>query len=331
MSKDKHAHLPEPEEKPANPSQEQASTENNKLLLKAQCDEKEELYEKARDQYINLGRTEDALRCSAKLQLNTWRARNQPYIISLAISSAVIMIAFLAFLIVLNNRQRSLVSPSVQWLNQGKIELSSYPSWFLYDKKDNSIRTRAVIDEKMKTELEKIYPWKSDSSNYVGFRQAIEQLAFKSAEMKGSYYWLLLLVSGLAAVVGVLIREILDLIRHYSYEKDLDFRIWWPWYLLRPFVGFVIGIMVILFSGTDLLISSGNNNSEIYMIAISIIAGISVEDVMFKIRKVSQVLFGNSNQEADKSENIQNVNQQKNVNKTGNKQNVTVPTDQIGS
>jgi len=330
MEIETNAHLPEPAEKPATPIQEQVSPENNKLLLKAQCDEKEEHYEKARDQYINLGRTEDALRCSAKLQLKTWRKRNLPYIIALAGSSGIIMIAFFAFLILLNNKQRSLVSPSVQWINQGKVELSSYPSWFLYDKKSNSIRTRAVIDEKMKAEIEKIYPWKSDSTNYVGFRQAIEQLAFKSAEMKGSYYWLLLLLSGLAAVVGVLIREILDMIRHYSYEKDLDFTIWWPWYLLRPFVGFVIGIMIILFSGTDLLISSGNNNSEIYMIAISIIAGISVEDVMFKIRKVSQVLFGNSNQEAGQTDTSQNLNQQKSGNQTGNKQNVPVPTDQTG-
>jgi hypothetical protein len=34
------------------------------------------------------------------------------------------------------------------------------------------------------------------------------------------------------------------------------------------------------------------------LIAIAIIAGISVEDVMFKIMKVSQVLFGNNNQDS---------------------------------
>jgi len=130
------------------------------------------------------------------------------------------------------------------------------------------------------------------------------------------------MVSGFAAIVGVFIREILDLIRHHCYDKDLDFKVWWPWYFLRPFVGFMFGIIVVLFSGTDLLISPTNNNSETYLIAIAIIAGISVEDVMFKIRKVSQVLFGNNNPVADAVGNKQNADQKTKQEPIGNESGV---------
>lgn len=285
---------PEPGNIPADPVQEPLNPDQKKLLIKAQCAEKEGHYLAARDHFTELGKSEDALRCSEMIRLDNWREENRPHIINLAVSSGIIILVFLVSLIWLNNLQRSIKSPSVVWLNAGKVELSSYPTWFLYDRNNHLLKTSAVIDEKMKIELVKTYPLRSDSTHFGEFRQAVEQLSFQSSNIKGSSYWLLLLVSGFAAVVGVLIREILDLIRHYCYDRDLDFKAWWPWYVLRPFVGFMMGIMVILFNGTDLLFSSSGNNSETYLVAIAIIAGISVEDVMFKIRKVSQLLFGNN-------------------------------------
>lgn len=297
-------------EKQTNQVSVQLSSEQKLLLLQAKCEEKEGHYEKARDHFIELDQTDDALRCSGLIRdekqlhsgenrLDIWRKENSSPIIALMVISGVIMIAFLLFLNLLNTKQRGITSTAVAWLNPGKVELTNYPNWFLYDKNLKQIRTRAVIDEKLKVELVKTYPLRGDSANFAEFRQSVEQLAFQSADMKGSYYWLLLLVSGLAAVVGVFIREMLDLIRHFCYKKDLDFKTWWPWYFLRPFVGFMFGVMVILFNGTDLLFQSASNNSDTYLIAIAIIAGISVEDVMFKIRKVSQVLFGNNYQEKD--------------------------------
>ena len=297
-------------EKQADLTTELLTPAQKKLLLEALCEEMEGHYSQARDHFIELNRTDDALRCSGLIRdekplhsgenrLDNWRKENRSPIIALMVISGVVMIAFILFLNLLNNKQRGITSPAVAWLNPGKVELTIYPNWFLYDKNLKEIRTRAVIDEKMKMELVKTYPLRGDSANFAEFRQSVEQLAFQSAEMKGSYYWLLLLVSGFAAVVGVFIREMLDLIRHFCYKKDLDFKTWWPWYFLRPFVGFMFGVMVILFNGTDLLFQSANNNSDTYLIAIAIIAGISVEDVMFKIRKVSQVLFGNNYQEKD--------------------------------
>ena len=304
---------PKIEEKPKNKaekSHENLTVAQKKLLLEALCEEKEGYYKEARDHFIELDQTEDALRCSGLIRnekllhsgenrLDNWRKENRSPIIALMVISGVAMIAFLLFLNLLNTKQRGITSPAVAWLNPGKVELTIYPNWFLYDKNLKQIRTRAVIDEKMKMELMKTYPLRGDSANFAEFRQSVEQLAFQSAEMKGSYYWLLLLVSGLAAIVGVFIREMLDLIRHFCYKKDLDFKLWWPWYSLRPIVGFMFGVMVILFNGTDLLFESANNSGETYLIAIAIIAGISVEDVMLKIRKVSQVLFGNNYKESD--------------------------------
>jgi hypothetical protein len=298
--------VPEPEVKSPASVSETFSSEQKVILLKARCDEKEENYEKARDLFIELNRTDDALRCSEKLsevRIKLSKARietdkkNRHNIYLLAGFAVFFIIAFILFLISLNNHQRDATALPVKWLNQGNVELTSYPSWFLYDMNAQQIRTRAVIDEKMKMELVKSFPMRSDSANFVEFRQAVEKLAFQSVDLKDRNFWLLLMVSGLAAVVGVFIREILDLIRHHCYEKDLDFKTWWPWYFLRPIVGFMFGIVVVLFSGTELLFASGNDSSETYLIAIAIIAGISVEDVMLKIRKVSMVLFANNTQD----------------------------------
>jgi hypothetical protein len=289
--------VPEPEINTPDSASVMPDPVPNTLLLEARCKEKEEKYEEARDLFIKLNRTDDAILCSGKLIEVGVREKNRYNIYWLAGFSIFFIIVFMWSLISLNNHQREATAPPVKWLNQGNAELTSYPSWFLYDKNAGMIRTRAVIDEKMKMELEKTFPMRSDSANFAEFRQAVEKLAYQSSDLKGRDYWLLLMVSGLAAVVGVFIREILDLIRHHCYEKDLDFRNWWPWYFLRPIVGFMFGIVVVLFSGTELLFASGKESNETYLIAIAIIAGISVEDVMLKIRKVSLVLFGNNNPE----------------------------------
>lgn len=301
MDQNPDPQLPEAKQEPLTQTNETAITDFNRLLLRAQCEEKEGLYRAARDHYIELNRTEEALRCSGKLPIleHDLRRGNQKKIVLLAVTAFICIIAFLFTLISMNDQQRNIAAPQVKWLNPGNVELSGYPSWFLYDQEAKLIKTRAVIDERMKMELEKTFPVQSDSTNFVEFKQAVNKLAFESSEIKGNYFWLLLLVTGLAAVVGVFIREILDLIRHHCYEKDLDFKIWWPWYFLRPLVGFMFGIIVVLFSGTELLFSSADGSGDTYLIAIAIIAGISVEDVMFKIRKVSQVLFGNNNPVSD--------------------------------
>lgn len=295
MEENKIHGLPEAEAKTPDSASVMQNLSPETLLLMARCKEKEERYKEARDLFIKLNLTDDALRCSGKLNEVGLKKINTVNIYRLAGFAIFFIIVFMWSLISLNNQQRGATAPPVKWLNQGNAELASYPSWFLYDKNAKQIRTRAVIDEKMKMELEKSFPMRSDSANFVEFRQAVEKLAFQSSDLKDRNYWLLLMVSGLAAIVGVFIREILDLIRHHCYEKDLDFRNWWPWYFLRPIVGFMFGIVVVLFSGTELLFTSGNDSSETYLIAIAIIAGISVEDVMLKIRKVSLVLFGNNN------------------------------------
>ncbi|MHC1775269.1 MAG: hypothetical protein AB9834_07595 [Lentimicrobium sp.] len=304
---------PETPVKPPDQAAETLSPQQKTKLLEALCKEKEEKYEKARDLFIGLNMTEDALRCSEKLRVARVKLSedrdiryeyNSHNIYLLAGFSVFFIVAFIFFLIMLNNRQRGATVPPVEWLNKGNVELAGYPGWFLYDHQKNQLRTKVVIDDRMKMELEDTFPVRSDSTNFAEFRQAIDKLAFLSSDLKGRNYWLLLMVSGLAAVVGVFIREILDLIRHHCYEKDLDFKNWWPWYFLRPIVGFMFGIVVVLFSGTELLFISANNSSETYLIAIAILAGISVEDVMLKIRKVSLVLFANNYPDPSSSKTV---------------------------
>lgn len=282
-----------------NPVSKTETLSDESLLIKARCLEKTGHYTEATKIYILLKKEEDAIRCSTlEMQKTTEINRhkhNKLPIYLLTGSTFIMILLFLGALISFNNKEHQIIPPSVQWLNKGQVELNNYPNWFLYDKKNNRIETKATIDEKMKFELQKYYP-EHDSVNFSYFKDAVDKLAFKSNDIGADYFWLLLLVSGLAAVVGVLIREILDLIYHYCYQNDLDFRMWWPWYLLRPIVGFMVGIIIILFSGTNLLMATPETKNATYLIALAIVAGIGVEDVMFKIRKISQVVFGDSSQ-----------------------------------
>jgi hypothetical protein len=290
-----------------NPVTKNEVLSDESLLIKARCLEKTGHFTDALKIYILLKKEEDAIRCSTlEMQKNTEKNRhkhNKWPIYILTGSTFIMIILFMWALISFTNKQNNIIPPSVQWLNKGKVELNNYPNWFLYDQKNNQIETRATIDEKMKFELQKYYP-EHDSLNFNYFRDAVDQLAFKSNNIGSSYYWLLLIVRGLAAIVGVLIREILDLIYHYCYQNDLDFRMWWPWYLLRPIVGFMVGVIIILFSGTNLLMSTPETQSETYLIALAIVAGIGVEDVMFKIRKISQVVFGDSSQNSSSGNSV---------------------------
>jgi len=279
----------------AQASQPNKETENRPDVIRARCLEKEGKVAEAKELFIALGLKDDALRCSAKRKFICARRKKNWRIALLAIFSGIMILAFIVSLVRLNKNEREIIYPSVNWNNPGNVNLAGYPSWFLYDDSLNQISTRKMIDDASKLDIVNAYPWAADSTNFTVFRQAVDKLAFESSGMMGRNFWLLLLVSGLASVVGVFIREILDLIRHHCYDKDLDFRIWWPWYVLRPLVGFMVGVMIVLFSGSNLLIDTSGNNSETYLVAIAVIAGISVEDVMFKLRKVSQVLFGNSN------------------------------------
>lgn len=187
------------------------------------------------------------------------------------------------------------VDVQVKWDNKDGYELKSGPVWFIYDKETSMLRTVHPIDDKAKKELIELYA--PDSAGFDTYKIAIDHLAFQAQQAVQIPYLLVLIIGGLAAVIGVQIRTIQRFVQHACVEYDLDIKRWWPWYLMRPFAGFLLGCAVILLAQVKLLSFSNEDSTVYFWIGLAILAGFGTPDVLFKLHQLSETLFGNNQEE----------------------------------
>lgn len=179
----------------------------------------------------------------------------------------------------------------VSWSNERNYTLRSGPAWFGYDEQAKRLRIKGVIDDSIKVTLLKLYH--PDSIGFAAYQRAIDALAFKTqtSTSKPSYL-LILLLGGLAAMIGVQIRTIYHFLDHACYKKDFNAVIWWPWYVVRPWVGFLLGSTLILLAEVNLFNVANAQSSQIFWIGFSILAGFSTPDVIRRLGKASEAIFG---------------------------------------
>lgn len=175
------------------------------------------------------------------------------------------------------------------WENKDTVSLKSYPVWFHYDRSRNKLSVSKILSDSDKYVLLDLIDRKHKS--YNSYSESINSLAYSANNLKTKYFIYLLLLAGWSAVIGVQIRTIFDFIGQVCYLKNLIITIWWPWYLLRPVMGFIIGSLIVFLSKAHLLSTSIINEDTSY-IAISAIAGFGVVEVVKKLRLVSKTLFG---------------------------------------
>lgn len=177
---------------------------------------------------------------------------------------------------------------AVSWENTDTLCLKSGPSWFIVDNKSDSIKSLKVIDDEDKKKLLALYTGNDSCSTYPN---AIDQLAFKSNKETSSRYYMILLLTGVCGMMGVMLRTINNFIGVACY-KVLDLEIWWPYYTVRPCMGFFIGpILYSILDGKLLTIGSGSTGSNVYLIAITILAGYGTEDFLDMLKNLSKRLF----------------------------------------
>ncbi|GAA4033342.1 hypothetical protein GCM10022409_17060 [Hymenobacter glaciei] len=185
-----------------------------------------------------------------------------------------------------------------KWENQDSIALGDYPDWFYYSRPSNDLIIRVPLNDSSKTRLLKLIDSKQKS--YPEFRNSINQLAFLSEGLKTDLLLSLLWLSAWSAVIGVQIRTIFDFIGVICYtDEGLDISVWWPWYLLRPLMGFTIGPLIIILTKTHFF-NTSSANGDITYIAIAAIAGFGVVEVVDRLRLISKTLFGAGNSESKK-------------------------------
>ena len=171
------------------------------------------------------------------------------------------------------------------------INLLPGPNWFLYDSKVDSIKSLKAINNEEKQALLKLAPDSVQSLN--SFIQAIDRLAFESNRLHQNIYYTILLIAAICGALGVQLRSMNNFIGVACYKNNFDFRIWWPWYLMRPFLGVLIGpILFILFEGKLMPLTTSSTYSNVLLIAICILAGFGSEDFLFMLRNLSKRVFG---------------------------------------
>ena len=181
----------------------------------------------------------------------------------------------------------------VKWQNATKLRLKPGPAAFCYKEKAHELAwSGGPIDDKTKQDLLKLAP-EEPEKGVAEFQRAICELVLHANERTVvSLLWLLLL-GGLGGVVGVLIRAI-GLFVWISTEKDeLDVNRYWPWYVMRPVLGFLNGALVVVLVKSNMLdVSKSASSNSLWWLGISVLAGYSLSEFMNLLAQVTKLVLG---------------------------------------
>lgn len=180
------------------------------------------------------------------------------------------------------------------WSNNENIVLkySKAPIWFKYE--NNKLYTDLPITDDMKV---KLYSLASDTiPKNTSYFKEINNLTFNSRQGTPKTIYIII-ACGLLAVLGVNIRSMWDFVGNASYKNELNISRWWPWYFLRPLIGFMAGIgFYFLFNGGVLELNGiGVSKSKLYiLLGVSSLIGFGLNDFIERLRLISKAMFGNN-------------------------------------
>ena len=177
---------------------------------------------------------------------------------------------------------------TVSWNNDEKINITQeYPSWFYINQ--DSISTLKKISDKEKTILYNIIS--KEDSCYHKYKIQIDKLAFNSNVNTNYTYYFFILIA-LVSVIGCLVRSNYDFLGHMCYKKDLDMKVWWAWYVMRPFIAICLSVFIFIACDSQIfsldLIRENKFNTTL---TLSFITGFSLQDMITLLRKISKHIF----------------------------------------
>lgn len=211
---------------------------------------------------------------------------------SLLISTLIVMSLFLwVFSSYLDHR----VVNKTYWNNEENLDfnLSSTPAWFNYEQ--DTLYADIVINDAEKKDL--FQNLSEEISNNIGFTSAFGSLVYKTRNQELNSLFLII-ACGLISVIGVQIRSLWDFVGNATYKNELSMNLWWPWYVLRPFIGFM-GAVVFYFLYTGGILDVGMINlskSKMYiLLGLSTVVGFGLNDFIERLRMISKAVLGGVN------------------------------------
>lgn len=184
------------------------------------------------------------------------------------------------------------------WQREVGLILTPGPSSFAYDVDARQLIHRGPIDDERKQELvgllsrggAVVVPPDPAGASYW---EAVDRLALQSKDDAEQYEIYLLLVGGVSGMLGVQVRAISNFIGVTCFKNALDVRRWWPWYALRPALGFLFGLMTVLLAQSGLFQADGGAPGElVWSLAVAFLAGFGASEFSERLRALSQTLFG---------------------------------------
>ncbi|SMD16265.1 hypothetical protein [Pedobacter nyackensis] len=181
---------------------------------------------------------------------------------------------------------------TVNWLKTDSLKIKPGPVWFYYDSKLGTLSALHGITENDKALLIALVD--SGDKNYYSFTRAIDKLTFLSNKSDdGNFYRWVILLYGIAGLIGVQLRTINNFVGVACFKNEFDFHRWWPWYLVRPLLGFITGAVVfLLIDGKQLLTGQLSGGISTVVLAVAFLGGFSADDFYELLRKISKRVFG---------------------------------------
>ena len=211
------------------------------------------------------------------------------------ICTGIILVYY--WLDLITSREKKLQAEvTISWVAPAGLTLKPGPPSFIYDRDSKQLKHIGVIDTKRKEELLALLENKGAGPSqklFQSYGEAIDKLAYKSNELLKGFILSLFWVGGLSGVLGVQLRAMINFIGVACYKNTLDVGRWWPWYFLRPLIGFVLGAVAVLTIEAGIF-QAGENASggTMWWVSIAFLAGFGSDEFTQRLRSLTQTLFG---------------------------------------
>ncbi len=182
----------------------------------------------------------------------------------------------------------------VSWCEASEVVLAPGPPNFFVDHVQKEIVFIGIIDKTTKSELLNLCD--ENAKEFVNsYREAVEKISFESNRYLNNYFYLVLTLGGASGVIGVSLRSLINLVGNACYKNRLDVIRWWPWYVVRPVYGFILGVLIVILVRAG-AISTGNIISldTFGWVALASLAGFGADEFTQRLRSLTQTLFGHA-------------------------------------
>ena len=189
---------------------------------------------------------------------------------------------------------------SVSWPAPPEMTLDSGPPSFWYDPESNQLHHRGPLTDEIKKKLVELPMAVGEGDALTEralstYREAIDRLAYESQGLSEGLFLSLLFLGGLTGILGAMLRAFVNFVGVACYKDELDLSRWWPWYAVRPIVGFLLGVVLILIVKAGLMTPEGDiQGGKSWWLGVSFLAGFGATDFTDRLRLLGKTLFGSS-------------------------------------